>query len=85
MIYLTLSHSLEELFPFGYAISTFLATPYMPSGPMMRGKDMISEMTDVDRPCIPLKNSALPVSASSPGKRKRKKGVDQNLDCRVSG
>ena len=30
-IYLTLSHSLEALFPSCCAISTFSATPYMPS------------------------------------------------------
>ena len=51
MIYLILSHFLEVLFPFCYAISTFSATPYMLSGTMMRGKVMSSEMTDVDRPC----------------------------------
>ena len=67
MIYLILSHFLEILFPFCYAISIFSATPYMLSSTMMRGKVMSSEMTDADRP---LKNSALPVSASSPEKKK---------------
>ena len=52
MIDLTLSHSLEVLFPFCCAISTFSATPYMLSGTMMRAKVTSSEMTDADRPCI---------------------------------
>ena len=52
MIYLILSHFLEVLFPFCYAISTFSAAPYMLSSTVMRGKVMSSEMTDVDRPCI---------------------------------
>ena len=52
MIYLILSHFLEVLFPFCYAISTFSATPYMLSSTMMRGKVMSSEMTAVDRPRI---------------------------------
>ena len=69
MIYLILSHFLEVLFPFRYANSTFSAAPYMLSSTMMRGKVMSSEMTDVDRP---LKNSALPVSASLPEKKKKK-------------
>ena len=51
MIDLTLSHSLEVLFPSCYAISTFSAKPYMPTGTMMRGKFMSSETTDVDIPC----------------------------------
>ena len=52
MIYLILSHFLEVLFPFCYAVSTFSATLYMLSSTMMRGKIMSSEMTDADRPCI---------------------------------
>ena len=50
MIYFTFSHSLEVLFPSCYAVSTFSATPEVPSGTMVRGKVMSSEMTDVDRP-----------------------------------
>ena len=42
----------QILFHCCYAISTFSATPYMPSGTMMRGKFMSSETTDVDRPCM---------------------------------
>ena len=49
MIYLILSHFLEVLFPFCYAVSTFSATPYMLSSTMLKGKVMSSEMTDVDR------------------------------------
>ena len=80
LIYLTLLYSIEVLFPSCYAISTFSATPYMPSGTIM-GKFMSSETTNVDRS---LKTSALPVDASSPGKKKdRKKPL--SLDCRVSG
>ena len=58
MIYLihVLSHFLEILFPFCYAVSIFSATPYMLSSTMMREKVMSSEMTYVDRP---LKTSAL--------------------------
>ena len=67
MIYLILLYFLEVLFPFRYAISTFSATPHMPSVTMMS-----SEMTDADRPCIHLKTSAQPVSASSPGEEKKK-------------
>ena len=52
MIYLILSHFLEVLFPFCYAISTFSAAPYMLSSTIMRGKVLSSEMTDADRPCI---------------------------------
>ena len=52
MIYLILSHFLDVLFPFCYAISTFSATPYMLSSTMMRGKVMSSEVTDVDGPYI---------------------------------
>ena len=70
MIYLTLSHSVEVFFPSCYAISTFSGTPYMPSGTIMRGKVMSSEMTDVDRS---LKTSALPVSTSSPERNKKKR------------
>ena len=51
MIYWILSHFLEVLFPFRYAISTFSATPYMLSSTVMRGKVMSSEVTDADRPC----------------------------------
>jgi len=90
LIYLTLSHSLEVVFPSCYAISTFSATPYMPFGTVM-GKFMSSETTDVYRS---LKTSALPVSASS-SKEKRKKErkkerkkktcVGQSLDFVVYG
>ena len=47
MIYLTLLHSLEVFFPSCCAVSTFSATPCMPSGTMVRGKVTSSEMTDV--------------------------------------
>ena len=76
MIYLTLSHSLK-VFPSCYAVSTFSATPnwYYDEG----GKFMSSETTDVDRPLYPLKTFALPVSASSPGKKKERKNTKSGL------
>ena len=54
----------------------------MPFGTVM-GKFMSSETTDVYRS---LKTSALPVSASSSGKKERKKNKKTlSLDCRVHG
>ena len=48
-IYLTFSHTLQVLFPFCYALSTFSATPSISSGTLVRRKVKSTEMTDLSR------------------------------------